>query len=423
MGFSAMPSNGLDFSRITAITITHRTASLDAIGRLEGLVSVLYSRLYPFVDGVVVLHTCNRFEAYIDADPAELGRVLEEAKSILGEYWEKALVLRGVDAVRHLYRVACGLDSVMLGENEILGQVRKAWMYARENAYTSRLLDMIFHGAIVAGRKARRETGISRGAIGYPEAAVEIASRRQRLERARILVIGAGKAGRIIVETLCSKYKPRELIIANRSLGKAVRLAGDAENRYGCKALAIGLDGLKEVESIDVVFIAVSGSPKIRGLEEKSKLIVDISTPPVVGKTEKTILIDEVSSLVRENIEKRRKEIPRVEEIIESEIARLVRLVREKRAETTISTIMRAARRLAIQEALETRKALRGLSEVDGVMDRAFWSYAKKLLHPLLVSLRQLALDGDEKVLRILEEKYGRLLSSETSSGFRSDHD
>ena len=395
-----------ELGKIAAYIVTHREISVADIGSLAPIVPRIYDELYPVVDGLVVLYTCNRLEVYLDSDPESLSEAVARLEKLLAgtPAAGKARVLRGVEAVRHLYRVACGLESVMLGENEVLGQVRDAWLEAKENNYTTRLLDMVFHGAIVAGRRARRETGISRGAIGYPEAAVELASRKLgSLDEARILVVGAGQAARAMASSLCSKYSPRELVIANRSREKAALLASTLT---GCGAAlrAVGLDEASGLRGFDAVFIAVSGSPGLDWATSSGRIVVDISNPPVVSG-ENVYTMDDVAQLVEKNLEARMREVPRVEEIIEAEIARLLRYIAEKRAEEVISLIMKTARNIARREAEEARRVL-AREPVDGVLERAFWSYSKKLLHPLLVGLREMAARGHLEALELIEQYY-----------------
>ncbi len=405
-GFKALAWGPL--RRISAVIVTHRDVSVEDIGVLGQVKQLVYDELYPLVDGIVVLHTCNRFEVYIDAAPksteeaaAKLSAILE-ATPAAGK-WK---LLRGVDAIRHLYRVACGLESVMLGENEVLGQVREAWLWAKRNSYTSRLLDMVFHGAIVAGRRARRETGISRGPVGYPEAAITLASRvLGGLRGKRVLVVGAGSAGKSFVESLCSRHGVGEVVVANRTPEKALELASHASKQ--CPGTVFRARGLEPIQELfDAAFIAVSGAPRLDWVAEAARIVVDISTPPVVERVPgKVFVIEDVSRVVDESLSERRREVPRVEEIIEEEIERLERLVLEKRAEQAISLIMRTAMDIAVREAWEARTAIKNRG-FDGVLDRAFKSYAKKILHPLLVSLRELAVKGHHDAISIIESNY-----------------
>jgi glutamyl-tRNA reductase len=208
-----LPESPYSLNRLASFTITHRMTNLEVIGHLNSYVDKVYRTLYPFVDGLVVLSTCNRFEVYIDNTRPD--EAIKSLRDVLGKLYDIGRILRGVEAVRHLYEVASGLDSVIVGEWEILEQVKSAWNKARREAYSSRLLDYVFHGAIVTGLRVRRETGIAQDVEGYPEAAVKLAlSKASKAER--ILIVGAGKAARGMVKTICSRLKPKAMIIASR---------------------------------------------------------------------------------------------------------------------------------------------------------------------------------------------------------------
>ncbi len=155
------------FEDITLYTINYKNAPYEIIGSLANIRDEVYKALETLVDEIVILNTCNRFEVYTSSN----SNIVEEAlRNILGNRFSHVKILKGVDAVKHLLRVTADLESAILGENEILGQVKRAWLEALENGYIrgNGLLHQVFHRAVLAGKRVRSETGISRGVIGYP---------------------------------------------------------------------------------------------------------------------------------------------------------------------------------------------------------------------------------------------------------------
>ena len=189
------------FDSLVAVYTTFRDVGEDVLGRLGGLVEEAY-RAALGARGAVVLSTCNRFEVYLDdPDGVAWRRVAEFIESNGGV----VRVARGAEAARRVLRIAAGLESAILGEPEILGQVRDAWRAAREAGRTTPLLDSVFHAALVAGKRVREETGISRGNASYPSAAVSLAARSLGgLDGLRVLVAGGGEAGLGMLRVLCA---------------------------------------------------------------------------------------------------------------------------------------------------------------------------------------------------------------------------
>ncbi|MEB3756184.1 MAG: hypothetical protein GSR79_04930, partial [Desulfurococcales archaeon] len=148
---------------LVLLSVDHKNSSLNQIGLLSRLVSNTYQKFYQLASGVVVLSTCNRFEVYLDR-PVSRKETVEAFIQLTGQ---TPLIRTGIDTIRHLFKVASGIESKIIGENEILGQVREAWKYARENSYSTELLDLVFMYALKTGRRVREETGISEGAVSY----------------------------------------------------------------------------------------------------------------------------------------------------------------------------------------------------------------------------------------------------------------
>jgi glutamyl-tRNA reductase len=394
-------------ARLHAWYASHSDAGLEAVASLQGLEERVYEALYPRVEGVVVLSTCNRFEVYVETDrPVEAWEALGQ---VLGVRAKLLRHVEGFEAARRIARIASGLESLILGEPEILGQVRSAWLKARERGFTSHVLDMVFHAALNAGRRARSETRIGEGSIGYPSAAVRIASERLGgLNDKSVLVVGTGEAAEAIVRIICSgDYGlPSRLVVAGRSLEKASRIASKCPRSYA-STITAALD-----ERFDAAFVAVSGAPQsLQGLPERAGLVLDISLPPAVPRASNVVGIDYIGARAREASLARASEVSHVEAIIEEELGRLVAKLREYRVNPVVEAVARYAALAAREEAGRTARRL-GLDGEDAeYLEVAFRSLAKRLVHPLLEALRAAAREGEPALLpRLIRESYSKRL-------------
>jgi glutamyl-tRNA reductase len=392
-----------ELEKLEALVLTYREASVDAVASLEGRADEAYETLTPLADGVVVLATCNRFEVYAD-NVRDRDRFLRELEGLTNGLSRRARLLHGLEAVKHLFRVAAGLDSVIVGDNEVLGQVRKAWLYAREKGYTTQLLDLVFHQALLAGKRVREETGLSRGNVGYPSAAVALAaSRLGGLDGRKVLVVGAGKASRVMLSLVCGKWAPRTVVIANRTAERGL----EASIRYcGGLADAIPLDALAGLRSFDVAFVAVaSGFEEASVIPQLADLVIDISTPRVVyGRN--VLDHNDVARYALKALEGRRAEVSRAEAIVEEEVEKLVKRLRLKRADAAIAAVMNYVQSVVDSESREAIARLRGGAKPEEVVPAALYSLAKRVLHPLFQALREASLLDLTALLDIVEQAY-----------------
>lgn len=381
-----------EVDNIRAFIVTHKEAG-DKAGTLEQYAESLWREI---PEGVV-LATCSRLEVYY-TDPRVPG-ILEE--TLPGWALDAGRILEGIEAVRHLFRVAAGLESPIIGEHEILGQVRRAWLRAREEGKTGPLLDLVFHRAMVAGRRARSETGIGHGAVGYPEAAVEAAAARLgSLDGRRIAIVGAGQAGVAMLVSLCSKYQPASVDVYNRTVEKAVEAAGRCGRGRGLPLEALP----REPGAYDALLVALGGGARLpEGSWRAARVIVDISKPPAV-EGPKVVGFSEVEELARANMERRRRWIPAVEEIIEDEIGRLMAEIERRRADRAIQALMDYASREMEREIERILRNLDRHPDLRSALEAGFSSYTRRLLHPLFRMLRDGALG--EAALHALEHGY-----------------
>jgi glutamyl-tRNA reductase len=294
----------------------------DALGRLAG-------------DGseAVVLSTCNRTEVYaVSAEPAQVEeRIYGELSSLSGlSHSELAPALYTVTdeaAAVHLFRVAAGLDSMVPGEAQILGQVREAYEAAREAETTGSMLHRLFRQALRVGKRVRTETAIGENPASVSSAAAELAERVfEGLEGRRILLIGAGKTADLTAANLISRGVG-EIVVANRSPERAEALA----RRFGGRA--VGLDTVEEEFAHADVVVASTGSQGLvvsseqvaramRARRGRPVFFIDIAVPrdldPAINDLEGCYLydIDDLERVVAESVAGRREEAVRAEAIV-----------------------------------------------------------------------------------------------------------
>jgi len=409
---------GHSLDSLVAVAVTHKWAPLEAVGAFENRVEEAYEALAPYAEELVVLATCNRFEVYALApDP----RFLVKVEEFLGPYASYARVLRGEEAARHLFRVASGLESAILGENEILGQVSRAYEYAREHGYAYKYMSLLFHYAIKTGKLVRGKTMISYGNVGAPGAAVHAAEKIiGGYDGHTVLIIGAGEAGSIVARLIRQRAPRARILIANRTVEKAVKLAEEVRGE------AFSLDALPELlPRSDVVFAAVTVEEPLlrREMLERMKpgsLIVDISNPPAVETPLPSHLgyigLQGLERVIQETLERRRREVPKAERIVEEQLGLFVKAWRRRAADEAISTMMEYARMVTREELEELASRLRGAG-VNGaslVVEKLAQDFAesliKKLYRPLIVYAHRAAVEGEPGHLDSLVENFRREL-------------
>lgn len=374
----------------------------------------------------VLLQTCHRVEIYCVTDFND-----EETVRLITEFWSKRVgvssdvledvlqVYRGRDALLHLFRVAAGLESMVIGEDQILGQVRKAYVKAKSLGTTGLILEKVFMKAVNTGRRVRTKTRINEGSVSVSSASVDLAVKELgSLRNVKALVIGAGEAGSIVAENL-HKKGVKSLLIANRTYSKGVKLASKVSGKP-VKFREVP----KALSAVDLVVAAVSTEKpvlKVKDVEKvikagkpKSLLIIDISQPRFVeekvGLLEGVTLrnIDDLKGVVEENMGKRLDEAERAKEIIWAELNRFERQLGMMIAEPVVSKICRRVDEIRRKE---LKRAFGKIKETDErkkmVIERFSRELAERMLRIPLERLREAALNGDSELLTKAEKLFG----------------
>jgi len=330
-----------------------------------------------------VLHTCGRVEAYLyGATPEEVGRVVNAYR----RYVDSAQVLTGAEAARHLLRVAAGLESMLIGETDILGQVEEAFDRQVKAGYTRGLLKTIVERAVRTGKRVRAETAISRGPRGLGSLAVLHVAQLVDLSKARVAVLGAGAMGAGLAMELAARGVGK-LYILNRTFEKAVEVAA----KTGGEARPLtGEEVERCLRECDVVFSSVHTLEYVVDSvppDAAVKIIVDLGVPQTVapGLPVKVIRIEDLRQLAEWFNAGRATEIAKAEAIVEEELAQLPKLLARRYIEEAVATLMETAMRIAEEE---------GTRAGNPAATLAAKTTAKKLLLPIVEYLKQLAQDG-----------------------------
>ena len=351
---------------------------------------------YEKFDRCVLLQTCNRVEMYFDVD--NLNKIDIDV--------DKFDILEGDGAILHLLRLASGLESMIVGEDQILGQIKKSYLKAKELKKTTKFLDTIFLKAIHVGQRVRNETKINEGGVSIGSAAVELAEKIFGLKNKNVLLIGAGEIGTLVAKALKERHI-KAIIIANRTYERAECLAKELSG------IAIHFDKLKEALKYADIVISATGAPhhiltKEDLVDVGETIIIDIANPRDVEDSVrelphiKLFTIDDLRLISEENLKKRKEEIPKVEKIIMEEFENLKRQIKKLEVQDFIknfTTYIENIRRKEVEKAINMLKNKNKRPEE--ILEDFSKVFSKKIIHDFV---------------NIIEEKhlYGKDLSVES---------
>lgn len=397
---------------LLALGISHKTAPVAlrerlalSDGRAAGILSDLTSR--PQIHEAVAISTCNRTELYlVVSDPVEaeslaLAALSRQAGIRPTELLGRLYALRGEEAVRHLFSVAAGLDSMIVGEAEVQGQVKRAYERALVEGATGPISNRLFRDALGAGKRVRTETALGRSRVSVSSVAVDIARDvLGDLETRRVLVIGAGENGELTAKAL-SERGVRTVFVANRRYDRAIGLA----QAFGGEAVRFD-DLPAEILNADMVVSCTSSPHQIVGAEElemvvgqrdrRPLLLIDIAVPrdidPRVRELPGITLydMDDLQRTVARNLDVREAEASRARRIVEDELGRFDRWLSTLDVVPTISALRERGDEIVRQVLQENASRWESASDADRerleLMARAIVS---RLLHEPTARLKR----------------------------------
>lgn len=409
--------------------VSHRTAPVELREKLDfssrdvgAAVEALVARSSAAES--LVLSTCNRSEIYIASSDAERAR--EEVVAFLSDYHQlpreaflpHLFVHSDMAAARHLFRVAAGLDSLVVGEPQILGQVKDAFQAAAERHCTGPLLSKTFHWAFGVGKRVRSETALGEGAVSVSFAAVALARKIfGRLDGRRVLVVGAGEISALTAQHLRSQGVG-DIVIASRTAGHADALAAEVGGRpvpWAQMQTAIaGADIVLTATGSQRPIILRQDIEAVTGRRRPEPLfIIDVAVPrdvdPSVSEIEQVFLynVDDLQGIVQENLARRSAEIARAEAIVAEEVARFTVWQRSRRTIPTVVALRQRFDDIRRAELQRLEPRLSGLpAEARGRLDEVTRLIVEKLL---LEPTEQLKALPDEETQATYTEAVNRL--------------
>jgi glutamyl-tRNA reductase len=424
---------------IAVVGLSHKTAPVEVREKLS-IPEPVYDQAIgqlcscPHIQEVAVLSTCNRLEIYVVTSETEPG--IREVIQFLSDHSKLPtsmlrpylFTLLHQDAVTHLMRVAAGLDSLVLGEGQILAQVKHCHKMGQQHNGVGRILNQLFKQGISAGKRVRTETSIGTGAVSISSAAVELAQMKtDRLAENRITIVGAGKMSRLLVQHLISKGAT-QITILNRSMERAKELASQFPTaQLDLRPLS---EMMSAVAASDMVFTSTSSTEPILDrlklethLEPGQPLMLfDIAVPRNVDADVndmthvKAFNVDDLKAVVAQNQESRRQMAMEAEALLEEEVDTFDLWWRSLETVSTISSLRDKVETIRAQE---LEKALSRLGNEFGdrhreVIEALTKGIVNKILHDPMVQLRaQQDIEARRRAMETLEVLFNLGTASE----------
>lgn len=415
--------------KIIVVGLNHNTADVEVREKVAFNESRLEEGLrrfreLPEVEEAVILSTCNRVELY--ANVKDTVKASESIKTFLSEFHDinRALldnalyIYDDVNAIRHIFKVASSLDSMVIGEPQILGQLKEAFEIALEKKMTGILLNRLMKKAISVAKRVRRETRIAENAVSISFAAVELAKKIfTDLSEKVFMLLGAGEMAELAARHLM-RNGVKEVIVANRSYGRACELAKEFNGR------PVKLDDfLQEMVRSDIV-ICSTGAPHyillkdqmqrvMKDRKQRPVFLIDISVPrnidPKINDLDNVYLynIDDLQGIVDANMFERKKEAEKAEKIIEEEIEPFLKWLSSLDSVPTIVALREKAEGIKREE---FEKLMNRFPDMEEGQKKAIEYMASaimnKLIHPPTVALKE---DPEDKdlMIAIIKKLYG----------------
>jgi glutamyl-tRNA reductase len=417
-------------SELLALGISHKTAPVALRERVafteqEATEFAAQASATPEVREAVVISTCNRTEVYlVVGDPVRaesdvLGLLARRASIRPTELADAIYSPRNCDAARQLYRVTAGLESMIVGEAEIQGQVKRAHEAAMRAGCTGPLSNRLFAAALTTGKRVRTETGIGSSRISIPSVAVDLAlSVLGGLQERHVVVLGAGETSELTARAL-AEQGAGTIFVANRHADRALSLA----QRFG--GTVVGLDDLPDqLLRADIVLSSTSSPHPIVGRDELEQvmreraerplLLIDIAVPRDVeaacGELQGVNLydIDDLQAVVARNLSTRAGEAPRAQEIVEEEIHRFARWLGQLDTLPTVSALREHGNELVEQVLAENAGRWESASQADlARIEAVARAVMTRLLHEPTIRLRGLSDERGHASLELVRELFG----------------
>ena len=405
--------------KITTLGINHTTAPVQmreqaAIGDDRVQDAVLDLTSHDRIEEATILSTCNRTEIYC-------GHTLDDESCIVdwlsdfqhlpqGDIDPYTYTHKNKEAVSHTFRVASGLDSMILGEPQILGQMKKAFSFAHQAGTTGKILNRLFQHTFSVAKQVRTDTQVGASAVSVAYAAVDLAKRIfTDLAEQTVLLIGAGETIELVARHL-KQHQVRHIIVANRSIERAQNLASE----FGSEAISLAEIPDRLPDADIVVASTASTLPLLgKGIVERSlkkrrhrpMFMVDLAVPrdiePEVGELADVYLytVDDLNSVVDKNLDSRRAAAVEAEKIIDLQVVRFMRWMRSLESVPTIRTLREQTCETQAMELEKARRRIQAGDNPEQVLEMLAHNLTNKYLHEPSQRLRIAEMEGNVSLI------------------------
>jgi len=417
---------------IILVGLNHKTAPVEVRERLAFTDEACAETLQTLVDGELIsegliVSTCNRVEVLAATrgvsgreGTARISSFLSETRRVPGAFFGEHLYMHAdEEAVRHVFRVASSLDSMVVGEPQVLGQVRRAYSNAVTAGTAGRVLHRLVHHALHVAKRVRSETGIAASAVSISFTAVELGRKIfGSLKGTTVLVIGAGEMAELAAQHLASAGASR-ILVTNRTLQTAEQLASKI------KGTALDFSTLPaHLAEADIVVCSTAADEYVVTQEmartalaarrQRPAFFIDISVPrnvdPAVGELDNLFVfdVDDLEAVVASNIREREREAERAELIVESEVMQFQQALRSLDLGPTVAALRQKLEEIALAELKRQRTRLGELTpEQERAVEALLMSTVNKISHPIINRLRRSHDTGEEENLKAWRNTFG----------------
>ena len=417
---------------IVLLGLNHKTAPVElreciAFSKDETSVTLISLWEHPAIREIILVSTCNRVEILMTTDDREAAvraakTFISESKNIpLAQFEENLYVCEGDEAVRHMFRVASSLDSMMVGEPQILGQIKDAYREATVKKTSGVILNRLLHKTFFVAKRVRSETGIGDHAVSISYAAIELARKIfGSLEGKKVLLIGAGEMAELAVEHLI-RNRAGDIFVANRTFERGLDLA----RKFSGKALRFE-EIPESLGQVDIIISSTGSSDFVirrdqvkgcmRGRKNRPIFFIDIAVPrdidPKINRLSNVYVydIDDLKGVIDENLEERNREAIKGERIVDEAVISYRNWYESLDVVPTIVGLHRKMEAIAAAEMRKTRTALSHLSDEDALaISRMTEAMIKKILHEPTLFLKGDGCHGDKSLYLDVTRKLFKL--------------
>ena len=393
---------------IINIRVDHTIADIETMEHISSELRDLFNEFKREfnIQEYIEIATCNRKEYFIHSDSCTYDHTILDSEN------KKLIIDWGDTAIIHLLKMASGLESMIVGEDQILGQIKNSKKLSEKEGHCGKVLDILFTKAIHVGQVVRRKTKINRGSVSIGSAAVDLAEERiGDLSNKHVLVIGAGKMGTLVAKALAEKNL-KAILVANRTYYKAVRLANELNGK------AILFDELNDCLSNADVIISATDSPhliltkeRIEGFVNKNSskkmMMIDIANPRDIDENVKELgvhlfNIDDLRGIANKNKKFRESEVIQAEEIISYEFDLLKNSFKLMEVEGLLADIRISMEDIRKKESQKANLKLVDIENSDKVIDNLSKSIVNKIFHDLSLNIKKAAENEDFEVIEAI---------------------